>query len=135
MQRDPDPIPTCRQKLLELRQMTWMIYVLYALAPLTGGVSAVVSLLINRSLRLQAQGTTFESHLRWQGQMFWGGLAWLVLGYLTVWWHYLGLAVFSAGLAWYVYRLIKGFSYLSLGQPLPPTTPTQLFPPKLIEPP
>ncbi len=119
----PNPVPAGSQNLVELRQMTGVIYVLYALTPLTAGISAVVALIINRSQRLQARGTAFESHLTWQTQMFWSGLACLTLGYLTVWWHYLGLAVFSGGLAWFVYRLIKGISYLNLGKPVPLQAP------------
>ncbi len=116
------------QKLSDLRQITAIVYVLYALAPFTAGLSAVMGAGINHVKRHEVRGTLYESHFAWQSQMFWWTLGWLALGYLTVWWHYLGLAVFMLGLLWYVYRLVKGFSYLNNGKPLPgyPSTPAEL---------
>lgn len=113
------PARTNPQKLSDMRQITAVVYVLYALAPFTAGLSAVMAVCINHLKREEVRGTVYESHFAWQAQMFWWTVAWLVLGYLTVWLHYLGLAVFLVGLLWYVYRLVKGFSYLNHGRPLP----------------
>ena len=112
------------QKLADLRQITAIVYVLYALAPFTAGLSAVVAAGINHLKRQDVRGTLYESHFAWQTRMFWWSLAWLAVGYLTVWLYYLGLAVFMAGLLWYVYRLVKGLSYLNDGKPLPGSPPT-----------
>ncbi len=92
---------------------------LLALAPLTAGLSAVGAVVINHLKRSEVAGTPFESHFRSQRQMFWRSLVWLVVGFLSVWWHYLGLVFFLGGLGWFVFRLVRGFAYLSEGKPLP----------------
>jgi uncharacterized membrane protein len=118
------PAPASAQTLAGLRQITLILYVLYAVAPLTAGLSALLAVVINHFKRDEVRGTLYESHFLWQVELFWWTVLWLVLGYLTVWLYYTGLAVFLAGLVWYVYRLVKGFSYLNNGKPLPTRIPS-----------
>jgi uncharacterized membrane protein len=111
--------PPGGQKLSDWRQVTWVLYVLYAVAPLTAGLSPLVAVLINHLKRAEVRGTPCEGHFRWQRGLFWWSLLWLVLGYLTMWWHDAGLVFFLGGLVWYVYRLARGLSCLNDGKPLP----------------
>lgn len=108
-----------QQQLSDWRQITWILYVLLALAPLTAGLSAVAAVVVNHVKQAEVASTPFESHFRSQRQMFWRSLVWLTLGFLTMWWHYLGLVFFLGGLGWYVLHLVRGLIYLNAGKPLP----------------
>lgn len=107
------------RKLAHLRQITLIVYVLYAVAPLTAGLSALLAIGINYTKRRGMVGTPYEQHFGWQIQMFWRSVMLLVIGYLTVWFHYVGLVVLLLGFGWYLYRLIKGFFCFIKGRPLP----------------
>ena len=79
----PDPSGKTPTELASLRQLTLIIYALYALSWLAG-VTAIIAIVINYVKREDAVGTIYESHFRWQIRTFWWGLFWLVLGTLTM---------------------------------------------------
>ena len=98
-----------------------LVYILYLVAFITGGIAALAGLIVaylNREGALPAQA----SHYQFQIRTFWMGLAYLVVGTM--------LAVFIVGffiLFWYVIwvlvRSIKGFTLAADGKPVPdPTT-------------
>jgi uncharacterized membrane protein len=111
--------PVSARKLAHLRQITLTVYVLYAVAPLTAGLSALLAIGINHTNRRSMLGTPFDEHFAWQIQLFWRSLLWLLVGYFTVWFHYVGLVVLLLGFGWYLYRLVRGIFCFIKGRPLP----------------
>ncbi|WP_232840991.1 DUF4870 family protein [Serpentinimonas barnesii] len=104
-------------ELASLRQLTLIIYALYALSWLLG-VTAIIAIVINYVKREDATGTIYESHFRWQIRTFWWGLFWFVLGALTMV-LVVGFAIFFVATVWVIYRLVKGFLYWNDRKPLP----------------
>ncbi|MEW6694625.1 hypothetical protein Tther_00410 [Tepidimonas thermarum] len=109
---DVDP-----QRLASLRQLTFVIYLLYALSWFVG-ITALVAIIINYVKREDVAGTLYESHFTWQIRTFWWGLLWAVLGGLTLVFG-VGLIVLGAAFVWTLYRLVKGFLYWNDRRPLP----------------
>jgi len=95
------------EQLASLRQITLVVYILYALAWFTG-ISAIVAIVINYVKREDAQGTIYESHFTWQIRTFWWGLLWAVLGFITLIVGIGFVVLFAAGV-WNIYRLVKGW--------------------------
>lgn len=109
-------------RLAQQRQVALIGYVLYALAPLTAGLTGLFAVGINYFQRGEMRGSVYESHFKWQIRLFWESLLWLSLGFLTVWFHYLGLGILLFGLLRFIYRLGVGFFCLNRGKPLPTKT-------------
>ncbi|VVE41482.1 membrane protein [Pandoraea communis] len=100
-----------------LRKLTHVLYALYALFWLTGGVTAIVAIIINYIKRDDVVGTLYASHFTWQIRTFWWSVAWGVLG--------VALAVVMVGFAilwvlgiWTLYRIVKGWLYLNDNKPM-----------------
>lgn len=100
-----------------LRKLTHVLYALYALFWLTGGVTAIVAIIINYIKRDDTVGTLYASHFTWQIRTFWWSVAWGVLG--------VALAVVMVGFAilwvlgiWTLYRIVKGWLYLNDNKPM-----------------
>ena len=53
------------------RTLTLILYILYIVAIFTGGLLAVIALVINYVKRSSVRGTIFESHFTWQIRTFW----------------------------------------------------------------
>ncbi|MBA4253460.1 hypothetical protein G4L37_11010 [Serpentinimonas maccroryi] len=100
-----------------MRQLTLIIYVLYALSWLLG-VTAIIAIVINYVKREDTFGTLYESHFRWQIRTFWWGLFWFVLGALTMV-LLVGFAILFVASVWVIYRLVKGLLYWNDRKPLP----------------
>ena len=104
-------------KLRSLKNVTTVIYALYALTLLGAGVTAIVAIVMNYIKIDDARGTWLESHFRWQIRTFWFTLLWLVLGALTflmvIGWIILGVAC-----VWFIYRIVKGWLYLNDNKPM-----------------
>ncbi|WP_249277356.1 hypothetical protein [Pandoraea sp. PE-S2R-1] len=108
--------PTTEQERA-LRKLTHVLYALYALFWLTGGVTAIVAIIINYIKRDDAVGTLYASHFTWQIRTFWWSVLWGVLG--------VALAVVMVGFAilwvlgiWTLYRIVKGWLYLNDNKPM-----------------
>ncbi len=112
----PDRIKTPEQ-LDSLRQITLVVYILYALSLLVG-VSALVAIIINYVKREDAVGTLYESHFTWQIRTFWWGLVWAVLGGLTMF-LMVGFVILFVAAIWSIYRLVKGWLYWNDRRPMP----------------
>lgn len=106
------------EQLQSLRQLTLVIYGLYAASWLLGGVPAIVAIVINHVKREDVQGTLYESHFTWQIRTFWWALVWGVTGTVTLFFG-LGVLVLGAVVVWCIYRIVKGFLYWNDRKPLP----------------
>lgn len=104
-------------ELASLRQLTLIIYILYALSWLLG-VTAIIAIVINYVKREDTFGTLYESHFRWQIRTFWWGLFWFVLGALTMV-LLVGFVILFVATVWVIYRLVKGLLYWNDRKPLP----------------
>lgn len=111
-----DMNPKTPEQLASLRQLTLVVYVLYALAWMNG-ITGVIALLINYIKREDARGTLYESHFTWQIRTFWWGLVWCVVGGSTFWFG-IGFIVLAVAGLWYLYRLVKGFLNWSDNKPM-----------------
>ena len=109
------------EELASLKQVTMVIYALQALGFLTGGVTAIIAIVINYVKREDVAGTVYQSHFEWQMRTFWWGLLWGVIGMLLVV-VVVGFAVLFAAWVWTVYRVVKGWLKLTEGKPVAPTT-------------
>ena len=101
-----------------------LAYVLHCCSFFTGGLSAVVALIVNY-IKRNDQDLLMSSHMQWQIDTFWravigcaalGVICFLlflsVAGMIFV---YPLIAVFAV---WYAYRLIKGMLALNIRQPV-----------------
>ncbi|WP_334134519.1 DUF4870 family protein [Tepidimonas sp.] len=111
-----DAAPTA-EALASLRQLTLVVYILYALSWLVG-ITALVAIIINYVKRADVAGTLYESHFTWQIRTFWWGLLWALLGGVTMVIG-VGFVILLAAFVWTVYRLVKGFLYWNDRKPLP----------------
>ncbi len=105
-------------RLKSLKDVTQAVYILYALAHFTGGLTAIAGVMINYIKREDVANTWLESHFRWQIRTFWFGLLWAVVGAVTAV-LLIGFAVLFANFCWIIYRIVKGWLNLSDGKPMP----------------
>ena len=54
------------EELASLKQVTMVVYALQALGFLTGGVTAIVAIIVNYVKREDVAGTIYQSHFDWQ---------------------------------------------------------------------
>lgn len=105
------------ERLASLRQLTLVVYALYALSWFVG-ITALIAIIVNYVKRADVAGTLYESHFTWQIRTFWWGLLWAVLGGLTLVIG-VGFLILAAAFVWTLYRLVKGFLYWNDRKPLP----------------
>jgi uncharacterized membrane protein len=94
-----------------LRTLTHVLYALYAVYWLTGGVSILIAIIINYVKRDDVIGTPYEAHFEWQIRTFW----WALLGHLigvALIIVMIGFPILWAVAIWTLYRIIKGWLYL-----------------------
>jgi uncharacterized membrane protein len=94
-----------------------VLYALYAVHWLTGGLTILVAIIINYVKRSDAAGTPYEAHFEWQIRTFWIGLLGYAIGGLLLF-VVIGVAVLWAVSIWMLYRIIKGWLYLYDNKPL-----------------
>ena len=100
-----------------LARLATIVYALQAASfffPLTLFAAAIV----NYVRRDDARGTWVESHFRWQIRTFWWVLVCCVAGGLTVF-VLIGWFILGAASLWLIYRIVKGWLFLSEKRPLP----------------
>ncbi len=118
------------------RTLTIALYVLYIAAIFSGGLLAVIALIINYVKRSAVQGTIFESHFTWQIRTFWWYLFWNILAFVPFTFLFFtgenpdafagvafGASAFclaAVGLSWIwiVYRAIRGIITVNDNQPM-----------------
>jgi uncharacterized membrane protein len=94
-----------------LKTTAMVVYALQA-AGFFVGITWIAAIVIDYVKRDDAAGTWLESHYRWQIRTFWWGLLWGVIGGLTAL-VVVGFAVLAADAIWIIYRIAKGWLYLS----------------------
>ncbi|WP_059415973.1 DUF4870 family protein [Cupriavidus basilensis] len=110
-------------RLAGLRKLTHILYALYAIFWLTGGVTALIAIIVGYVKRDDTQGTLYASHFAWQIRSFWWSVGWAVLGgvlFATVILIPLAFALWSVLSLWMLYRIVKGWLYLNDGKPMYP---------------
>lgn len=64
------------------RTLTLILYVLYIIAIFSGGLLAIVALVINYIKRDDVRGSIVESHFTWQIRTFWWYLIWNIIAFV-----------------------------------------------------
>jgi uncharacterized membrane protein len=116
-------ITTDHDRLAGLRKLTHILYALYAIFWLTGGVTALIAIVVGYVKRDDTRGTLYASHFDWQIRSFWWSVAWAILGgllFATVFLIPLAFAVWGVLSLWMLYRIVKGWLYLSDSKPMYP---------------
>jgi len=123
------------------KKLTTLIYALHAAGILTGGLTAVVAIIMIYIKKDEVAGTFLESHFTWQKRTFWYGSlgvlggsvivsiasmaaaaigAWIgnFLGTVIIFFAFLlWIVPFAVGI-WWLYRLIKGYLNLNDNKPM-----------------
>lgn len=118
------------------RTLTFILYILYIVAIFSGGLLAVIALIINYVKRSSVRSTIFESHFTWQIRTFWWYLIWNVVAFIPFFFLFftgenpdlfagvaLGatsfcLIVIGLSWIWIVYRAIRGIMRLNDNLPM-----------------
>jgi len=103
----------------KLKKLTWAMYIAFAVAPASGGLTAFVGVILNYLKKSEAEGTNYEEHFSWLRSTFWWSL---LLGIVALVLTVVGIGILlGMGLGvWYLYRLIKGMLCLYEDKPLKP---------------
>ncbi|MBC8749016.1 putative membrane protein [Paraburkholderia sp. WC7.3g] len=99
-----------------LRTLTHVLYALYAVHWLTGGLTILIAIIINYVKRPDVAGTPYEAHFEWQIRTFWLGLVGYAIGALLLL-VVIGIPLLWAVSIWMLYRIIKGWLYLYDNKP------------------
>lgn len=118
------------------RTLTLILYVLYIIAIFSGGLLAIVALVINYIKRDNVRGSIVESHFTWQIRTFWWYLIWNIIAFVPFLFLFFtgenvdvfaGVALIATtfcllvvGISWLwiVYRAILGMIRLNDHQPM-----------------
>lgn len=116
MNEDMNPVPQGggTKPLVDLRNLTLIIYALYILS-MFGGITALVAIIINYIKRDEVRGTYLESHFEWQIRTFWWGFVGVALSFLLMA-ILVGFVTIVIVSVWILYRLIKGLLALNDGK-------------------
>jgi len=99
------------------RQMLLVIYILFAIGLVTGGLAGLVGVIMSHLKRADCAGTWLDSHHRWLQRTFWFGLLWAVVSIAT-WVFILGIVLAIATSIWTIYRIVRGFLAFNDGKPM-----------------
>lgn len=91
-----------------------IVYALQAVG-LFIGITWFAGVIINYVKRDDMEGTWQASHFRWQIRTFWFSLLWSIIGLITSF-ILVGYFVLLANLLWCIYRIVKGWLFLSEGK-------------------
>lgn len=118
------------------RTLTLILYVLYIIAIFSGGLLAIVALVINYIKCDDVRGSIVESHFTWQIRTFWWYLIWNIIAFVPFLFLFFtgenvdvfaGVALIATtfcllvvGISWLwiVYRAILGMIRLNDHQPM-----------------
>lgn len=92
-----------------------IVYGLYAIGFLTGGLGAIAAVILCYVKRGDMAGTVYVSHIDWVLRTFWWSLLWGVISaiFTLILIGWIGL---FATLIWVLYRLVKGWLTLAEGR-------------------
>ena len=111
-------VTTDEERLAGLRRLTHILYALYAIFWLTGGITALIAIIVGYVKRDDVRGTYLESHFRWQIRSFWWCVLWGVVGVMLIPLAFIGFAVLWVLGIWMLYRIVKGWLYLNDSKPM-----------------
>ena len=94
--------------LASLKTITMVAYILFAVSIFTGGLTAIVGLIIAYVKRGETAGTVYQSHFSYLIRTFWYGFGFMVLSILTAAF-IVGIFIGIGAAIWYIYRIVKGF--------------------------
>ena len=97
--------------LESLLKITHIVYLLQALSYISG-ITYIVAVIVNYVKLDDVRGTWLESHFRWQINTFWGSLIGFIVGIITFY-IIIGYFILIATVFWILYRIIKGWLYLT----------------------
>lgn len=109
-----------------LHRLTAAVYLLDLLGVMTV-ITAIIGVSLNYARRSAVAGTRFASHFEWQIRSFWWAFgAGAVAGALILVAEAggprvlgaLGAIVALLALFWFVYRILKGYMWLTAGEPV-----------------
>jgi len=118
------------------RTLTLILYILYIVAIFSGGLLAVIALIINYVKRSDVRGSIFESHFTWQIRSFWWYLFWNIVAFVPFLFLFFThedpdlfagvafgastfcLVVVFVSWIWIVYRAIRGIMRLNDTRPM-----------------
>lgn len=112
----PRPEKGGSEPLINLRNLTLIIYALYILS-IFGGITSLVGIIMNYLKRDEVRGTYLESHFTWQINTFWLGLIGVCVSFLLMFVAIGFVTIWIVGI-WIVYRLVKGLLALNDGKPI-----------------
>lgn len=93
-------------------------YVLYALGPFTGSLTAIAGVIVNHLKINDTDSEFLRSHHSWLIRTFWWGLLWGIIGTaLTI--IGVGLVILGVLAVWYIYRIVRGLIAYSDRKVLP----------------
>ena len=100
------------ENLKSEKNLTAIIYALYAASLFLGGIPSIVAIILNYVKKEDVAGTFLESHFRWQIRTFWFSLLWGVLGAILLL-VVIGYFILLADFIWFIYRIVKGWLRLN----------------------
>ena len=103
---------------ISLRRLALIVYVLQAASLFTGALTLFAGVIVNYVRKEDVQGSWVASHFGWQIRTFWYSLLWLVIGGVTTIF-LVGWVILVAASLWLIYRIVKGWVYLSENRPMP----------------
>lgn len=100
----------------DMKKFVYIVYILQALGFIFL-VTPVIGVILNFIKKEDYINQGYYSHYKWQQNTFWFSLLWGFLGTMTMF-LFIGYIVLMALTVWYVYRIAKGWIYLSDGKEL-----------------
>jgi uncharacterized membrane protein len=116
----PPPVIQDSSDPRNMRTFTHILYALYAVYWLTGGLTGLVAIILNYVKRSDAVGTQYEDHFTWQIRTFWWSVLGHIVGFALIWVLGLGFLILTAVWIWTLYRIIKGWLFLYENKTLDP---------------
>lgn len=113
-------LQTSDAELAEPGERTTLIiaYALDLIAPFTGFLIAIVSVIISHIKAAETQNAFIRSHHRWLIRTFWWNLLWaIVFGVLTL--VFIGYFGLLALVIWWYYRMVRGLIDYSNNRSMP----------------
>ena len=89
------------------RTLAIIVYALYLAGWPTGGMGALIGVIIAYVKRDEARGTIYEGHFANAIEIFWTSLVLFLVGCATAWIG-IGVLILIGTFVWYIYRSVKG---------------------------
>jgi uncharacterized membrane protein len=108
--------PGSGQPAVSNTQVALIVYILYLVSYVTGGLTALVGVIIAH-VQVDNADPMLASHYRFQIRTFWIGLFYIVVGFILAW-VFIGLVVWLWWFIWSIIRIIKGLLLLNENRPI-----------------